>query len=122
MGLFSGEVVSVDLASGTILESVDAGGAVHDLGIEGDFLYVLRGDQLRAYQFADGTLQFAGASTPLSYGPEGVTGLRRLFVGGGVAYATSYPGYDTLSLTNPAAMTRLGNARTAGRIPSSKSC
>ena len=114
VGLTSGAVVAVDLASGTILESVAAGGAVHDLGIEGDFLYVLRGDQLRAYQFADGTLQFAGAAGLSGFSAEGVTGFKRLSVGGGIAYATSYPGYDTISVTNPAAMTRLGNATDGG--------
>jgi hypothetical protein len=114
VGLASGFVVAVDLPSGSILQSVDAGGPVHDLGIEGDSLFVLRGDQLRAYQFADGILQFAGASAPLSYFAEGITGLRRLFVGGGIAYATSYPGYDTLSVTNSAAITRLGNATDGG--------
>jgi hypothetical protein len=106
--------VSVDLASGTVLERINAGAPVHDLGLEGDFLFVLVSTQLRAYRFSEGALELTGASTPLGFFAEGITGLRRLFVGGGIAYATSYPGYDTVSVTNPAAMTRLGNATDGG--------
>ena len=114
VGLSSGQLVTVDLASGTVLERISVGGAVHDLAFEGDFLFVLLPTQLRAYRFAEGALQSAGAAAPVSFFAEGISGLRRLFVGGGVAYVSSYPGFDTISVTNPASMTRLGNATDAG--------
>ncbi len=114
VGLASGQLASVDLASGTVLERINAGGPIHDLGFEGDFLFVLTSSQLRAYRFAEGGLQSAGPAAPVSFFAEGISGLRRLFVGGGIAYVSSYPGYDTISVTNPAAMTRLGTAMDAG--------
>lgn len=63
VGLSSGQLVSVDLANGTVLERVNAGAAIHDLSIEGDVLFVLINSQLRAYNFADGALEFIGGST-----------------------------------------------------------
>ncbi len=114
VGLSSGQLVSVDLANGTVLERVNAGAAIHDLSIEGDVLFVLINSQLRAYNFADGALEFIGGSTAPGFFPEGITGLRRLFVGGGHAYVTSYPGYDTYDVRNPAAMARVGPAQDVG--------
>jgi hypothetical protein len=60
VGLSSGHLAAVDLASGTVLERINVGGPIHDLGFEGDFLFVLTSSQLRAYRFADGALQSAG--------------------------------------------------------------
>jgi hypothetical protein len=114
VGLSSGQLVSVDLANGTVLERVNAGAAIHDVSIEGDVLFVLINSQLRAYTFADGALEFIGGSTAPGFFAEGITGLRRLFVGGGHAYVTSYPGYDTYDVRNPAVMVRVGQAQDAG--------
>lgn len=114
VGLDSGQLVMVDLGTGTILESIPAGGAIHDLGLEGDVLFVLLESQLRTYRFADGTLQFLGNSDPPGFIPDGISRLRRLFVGGGYAYVTSYPGYDTYDVRDPSALNHVGHAVNLG--------
>ena len=114
VGLASGELIMVDLATGTPLESVPVGGAIHDLGLEGDVLFVLLESQLRTYRFSEGTLQFLGNSGPLSFFADGITQRRRLFVGGGRAYVTSYPGYDTYDVGTPSAPVQVGFAVNLG--------
>ena len=42
--------------------------------------------------------------------PDGVTKFKRLFVGGGRAYAVSFPGFDVFDVTNPTTLNRIGNA------------
>jgi hypothetical protein len=101
------------MTSGTILERVNAGAVVYDLVIEGDFLFVLLPGKLRAYSFQDG-LTLAGESAVSNLLVEGITHRSRLFVGGGYAYATSYPGYDVIDVRDPAAMKRVGIAKDGG--------
>ena len=114
-GLSNGNVVVVDMQSGTVLQTVNAGGAaIEDLAIEKENLFVLLDSQLRAYGVAQGALTFQGQVATTGYIAEGITGRKRLFVGGGFAYATSYPGYDVFNVQNPTSPVRVGNASTPG--------
>ncbi len=107
VGLDSGEVISVDLASGTVLERVRLGGPfggapVQDLGIGHEVLYALTEGTLFALPLRQGPL--AVASRTLASGSIGAGRKRlRLFVGDGIAYETHTQGYDTFDLTDPLA-------------------
>lgn len=110
VGMENGHVVSVDLASGTILARATFTGPVYDLAVGGDFLFVLAANTLHCVRYHEGGLQMLGSVSASALIPEGITGSKRLFVANGVAYATSYPGYDTFDVSNPSALTRLGSA------------
>ncbi|HYS54652.1 MAG TPA: SdrD B-like domain-containing protein, partial [Thermoanaerobaculia bacterium] len=109
VGLDIGQIVSVDLNSGSILEEIHGLPPIHDLAIERDTLLVLTSTDLRAFDLSSGSLQARG-SVSTAGSPEGITRRRRLFVGGGYAYAASYRGYDVIDVRNPAALVRLGAA------------
>src|SRR5207247_1554896 len=95
-GLSSGVILKVDLASGTVLERLAVGGPVQDLALGGDYLYVLTSDRLRVVGGFDGGLQdLASVASPYISTPN-----RRLFVGGGIAYAVHGKGCNTFNLTN----------------------
>ncbi|MSU62107.1 MAG: hypothetical protein EXS31_06885 [Pedosphaera sp.] len=110
VGLNPAQLVAVDMVSGTILEQLKLSGEVHDLAVEGEKLFCLLGNELRAYNFSGGSLEFLGASTPPGFFPGSFNRLRRLFVGGGYAYVTGYPNYDTFDVRNPAAIKKVGTA------------
>jgi hypothetical protein len=74
---------------------------------------VLTDNELRSFQI-DGTDTTPLGSLSIPGRAEGITNRRRLFVGGGVAYATSYPGYATIDVHNPAAPTLIANAVDGG--------
>lgn len=114
IGTASGQLVSVDLASGIILARVNAGAIVHDIAFGEDALLVVAGNQLRSYRYDAGGLDLLGTVAASGFIPDGKTGARRLFVGGGIAYVTSYPGYDTFNVSDPAAMVRIGSAVDGG--------
>jgi uncharacterized repeat protein (TIGR01451 family) len=100
VGLGSGQIVSVDLPSGTILERVTVGGALHDLALNGDTLYALTQGTLYALPVFNGPLQVSGSAS--SPGSIGAGGRRlRLFAGGRIAYAAHTAGYNTFDLTIP---------------------
>jgi hypothetical protein len=112
-GLQGGQVAVVDMLSGEVLERVNHSEAVNDLGVEGDVLFVLLGSQLIAYEMDDGSLTRAGSASPSLFA-EGITASRRLFVGGGIAYVTAYPGFDTYSVSDPQNIRQLGSATDQG--------
>ncbi|MBI3414804.1 MAG: hypothetical protein HY043_05695 [Verrucomicrobia bacterium] len=116
VGTDSGQIAAVDLASGTVLDQVSAGGFIHDLGIEGDVLFALIDNQLRAYELIAGGMEFAGFANTSGFGAPFITGKNRLFVGGGHAYASSLVGYDVFDVRNPAALQRVGSAQSGGPI------
>ena len=94
-GLSSGLVVLVDLASGTVLNQAFLGGAVMDVAAAGDHLYASTDKRL----FALG-LDLEPLGSTLS--PTLFSSNRHLFVGGGIAYALHFDGYNTFSLADPA--------------------
>ncbi len=111
VGLSSGQVVAVDMVSGTELGRVTVGSAVQDVALGGDTLYVLTRGTLHAVSLDDFTVVGSAAS------PGSIWAQRsRLFVGGGIAYATHIRGYNTFSLANPAqpVLIAAGNTQQAG--------
>ena len=106
VGLDTNRVAAVDLASGTVLETVDlpsGSGALQDLAIERDTLYVLTVGQGHIQLHAiplESPLQVSGSVA--SPGSQGVGNRRlRVFAGAGIAYATHASGYNTFSLADP---------------------
>ncbi|MFN0067732.1 MAG: hypothetical protein ACKVYV_08870 [Limisphaerales bacterium] len=109
-GTSAGEVAMVDVASGLVLSRAAIGGSgpLVDLVAAGDFLYVLAGATLHVLAYRDGALETLGA-VPLQAAGQG----RRLFVGGGVAYAVHARGYNTFSLAQPTAPVLIAAGQTA---------
>lgn len=114
VGLNNGQVAAVDLATGSVLSRVLLTRPVHDLVIERDTLFVLLDTELVAVSLVEDGLEVRGRVGGLSFFPEGITGSRRLFVGGGLAYVTSYPGYDTFNVSDVASMRKIGTAQDRG--------
>lgn len=109
VGTSSGEVVSVDLTTGTELNRlmVDSA-AVQDVFIAADTLYVLVIGRVYTISLQAGELRVAGMSN--SPGSLGAGGRRlRLFGGDGLLYATHTQGYNTFNIatdpTHPALIT-----------------
>ncbi len=103
----------VDMPSGTVLGRYQQSGKVEDIGIAGDYVYVIAGNQLRSYRFEDGELSPLDTLN-LNYFAEGLTGRRRIFVGGGRALISSYPGFDSVDVSDPANLRITGPARDGG--------
>ncbi|HKQ39599.1 MAG TPA: Ig-like domain-containing protein, partial [Verrucomicrobiae bacterium] len=97
-GLASGHVVSVEMASGTVLERVSIGTAIQDVLVGGDTLYALTVGTLYALPLDGVSLRVSGsASSPGTV----ASGRRlRLFVGSGLAYAIHSRGYNTFNLAD----------------------
>jgi hypothetical protein len=116
VGLGNGDLVTVDLLSGLVLERVPHAAEIHDIAVEGDLVYCQLLRELRVYQlFSDGSLEFLGASGPPTFQLAGTLDrLIRIFVGGGYAYVAVYPGYDVFDVRNPAAITKVATARDSG--------
>ncbi len=119
VGLSAGQLVGVDVATGTILERTKVEGEVHDVAVEGENLFCLLANELRAYRFSEGGLEFLGTSPRPSLFAGSFNRLRRLFVGGGYAYVAAYPNYDTFDVRNPAAITKVGTAQDVALGPNS---
>ncbi|MCL4177578.1 MAG: Ig-like domain-containing protein [Verrucomicrobia bacterium] len=98
VGLRSGQLAVVDLASGTVLRRLALGAAVQDLALEGDFLYALTGDRLHVISLSEDSYSILGSvASPFVAAPN-----QRLFVGGSIAYTVHRKGYNTLDVADPA--------------------
>lgn len=97
VGTQEGQVVQVELATGTELGRIGVGGAVQDLQFGGDRLYVLSNRRVLPYRIV-------GAEWVPS-GPGVTSGsaqpAQRLFVGGGFAFVTHLDGYRVFDLSDP---------------------
>lgn len=94
VGLASGIVTAVDLATGTVFDELNLDAPVVDLSLSGEVLFALTTSSLRTISVAGGEMNpLASVSASSS---------RRLFVGTGVAYVTHAFGFDTFDITNPA--------------------
>ncbi len=108
-GAADGSFAVVDLATGRVLQQLALGQRVSDLAISDGHLFVLLTDRLQTYSLRRGRAEFlAEIAAPGHF--DGMTGRRRLFVGGGQAYVTSVPGYAVFDVRVPAAPLPLGDA------------
>jgi hypothetical protein len=107
------KLAMVDLPSGTVLARYPQPGEVDDVGVNGDHVYVVTGNQLRSYRYEDGELSLLD-SVNLNFFAEGLTGRRRLFVGGGRALVSAYPGFDSIDVSEPSNLRLVGPARDQG--------
>ncbi|MBI3416751.1 MAG: Ig-like domain-containing protein [Verrucomicrobia bacterium] len=99
VGLANGQLVSVDILSGRELDRLLLGsGAVQDLALGGDVLYVLTDTKLHAVALDDAEFDPGGAVDATS---NSTTVRRRLFVGGAFAYTSTANGYAIFSLADP---------------------
>jgi hypothetical protein len=117
VGLSTGSVVAVDMATGLELgrAAVGALGRVDDLAPGGEVLFGAdNSSRLNAWNALPTSLEALGSIGGLSFSPDGLTGRRRLFVGDGRAYVSSFPGYDVFDVRDPAMMARLGMAESVG--------
>ena len=102
VGLSSGQVVVVDLINQEELSRFTGSyGIIDDLGISGDYLYVLTDGKLT-------TLRIEGANliqenvVSIAGGRGAGARRHRLFVGTDLLYARYFGGYNILSISNPA--------------------
>src|SRR5262249_44087407 len=80
VGSSSGQILQVDLSSGTVTAALMIGAGIVDLAVEGDYLYALTGDQLYAISLANEKLvKVSAIASPFVAAPN-----QRLFVGGGI--------------------------------------
>jgi len=98
VGLENGEIAVVDMTTGDILSRRWLGAPVVDVVFGRTLLYALTGADLHTLEFT-GT-DFDILSTITSPASSGLPN-RRLFVGGGFAYATHAAGYNVFKLTVP---------------------
>ena len=115
VGLDDGRILAVDMPSGVVLGSVNIGAGLHDLGVADGVLYGISQDNLVSVSLGTDFLTQLGAA-PLQPNTkaDGVTGFKRLFVGGGRAYAVANPGFDVFDVTKPGALTKIGALRDHG--------
>jgi hypothetical protein len=104
IGTVEGDLIMMELSSLTPLQSLNLGGRVEDLAIEGDTLYAYANDRLQIIPIGQGALAVGGSiSSPAPNGVNTANGRGRIFVGGGNAYLVHTRGYNVFSVTNSAA-------------------
>lgn len=114
LGLANGQVVSVDMLTGTVLDRISLGTSVQDVALSGDTLYALVVGRLHALPLLEGQLTVGGSvSSPGSVG-AGRKRLR-LFLAQDKAYATHTAGYNILDISDPLAPTLLQQVNTSQR-------
>lgn len=97
VGTQAGQVVIVELATGTELSRVNVGGAVQDLQFGGDRLYVLSNRRLLPFRLVTGELVPTGPGVTSG----SFASAQRLFLGGRFAYVTHDDGYRVFDLADP---------------------
>ncbi len=109
VGLSTGDLVTVELATGAVLERVRVSvRGIQDVAVAGDALYVLDTTTLHALALTPGRLQVTSSIvSPHVVGPNA-----RLSVGGGVAYSVHSKGTNTFSLADPLRPTLIAAANT----------
>ncbi|MEM7246083.1 MAG: Ig-like domain-containing protein [Acidobacteriota bacterium] len=113
VGLADGRVVSVDLLTGAVVDSLTLSGPVQDLKMHshagGDDILVLTEDHLHVVGVVAGSL--LDLSQTASPRPNSAN--VRLFVGGGIANATHGRGANSFDLSNPMAPALITAASTS---------
>lgn len=98
VGVSSGQVLSVDMTTGTLLERVSVGSAILDLVVDGDTLVAIGRSTVHTLTYLDGLQALATVTTPRVTSSQ-----ERVFAGGGMAYVLHRNGVHLVDLTNPAA-------------------
>lgn len=116
VGLQTGEVVSVDLVTGSLISRADpvSPGSVDDLVVAGDHVFVLQSSYLRAHLLQVNLASAVGNIFVSNRSAEGLTKRKRLFVGGGFAWVTDYRGFEVIDVADATAMSLLGNGTSPG--------
>ena len=101
VGTDTGAVGVVDIASGQLLQVLQADSAIFDIASDLSYVYALTAQSLIAYEIEGASLAQRGfASAPGA--PQATTGRNRLSVGDGFALSTWARGYNTFDLSDPA--------------------
>ena len=101
-GLRTGRVAAIEIARGFVLDELPVSGqAIHDLVLEGDYLYALTQERLHVVEFADGALKEVSQVASPGGGVLSGDRRKRLFVGGGIAYGVNLRGYNTIDVSDP---------------------
>lgn len=110
VGLSTGSIATVDIASGTLVERTPVGPAgINDLVAAGDHLYATDGHNLYVLSLTPGQLVVVGtAPSPVFFTPAS-----RVFAGGGLAYLTHGKGVNTFDVSNPSSPLLLQARNTA---------
>lgn len=113
-GLDSGQILTVELATGTIRGRFFLAGAVHDLATRGDRLFAVTGTEVHSCRITAGELESLDRRSLTFALAEGVTRRHRLFAGLDELFVTAYPGFDRLRVDTAGKLQLLGAARDAG--------
>jgi len=98
VGLSTGGLATVDLATGTVLERLSiSSSAIEDVVVTGDALYALDLSRVYALALTPGRLSVSGTVVSQHAGIPN----RRLFAGGGVLFAVHGTGANSFSLADP---------------------
>lgn len=100
VGLRSGELVRVELVTGTVAGRLPLGAAVDGVAMTGDLVAVLTRTALVLVEPGDTELTVRG-STNVAGSPLPLDGTRTLFVGGGLAYVGHFTGYSVVDIRDP---------------------
>lgn len=95
-------VLTVDLATGTLLPAVGLPAAVDDLAVDGDLLHVLTRQALHLFRRRNDAL-LELSRIPVAGDPAPLEAGRKLFAGGGRAYVGYFRGYSILDVSDPTA-------------------
>ncbi len=107
VGTSLGEIVAVEMNSGTVIDRLRLIGPVVDVAVDGDLLLALAGSALTTISLLEPDLQVAGLVS-------GIPG-NRLTAGGGLAYAVAGNGHKVIDISNPAGPVLLNTFTTAQR-------
>ena len=100
VGLVNGDLVAVDLSTGTILDKVHLPSSVHDVALGKDVLYALVPGSLHVIDIQNEAL--AILKTVSAPGGPGAGGRRlRLFAGSDRAYSSFTAGFNAFDTTDP---------------------
>lgn len=102
VALTSGEVVMVDMTSGFEIERISGyGSAIQDIGVRGNYLYILTTNRFYALEINDG--DFTPTKSISITGIVGAGQIKwRLYLGDDFAFASESGGYNRIDLSDPA--------------------
>jgi hypothetical protein len=99
VGTTTGQLVSIDVVSGAILDMATLPGSVQDVSIAGDVLYAMTDGAVHTFPLGPslGLANSVASPRPIAPGPARL----RLFAGTDTLYATHSKGFNVFDLTTP---------------------